>query len=88
MSGLSVTDYMKRLDQLASKSLTAPEILASASKRQPLRNLTDNKRTSDKPASAKVRAERNGSNSTEARSFGESPCARQGDSDANLAGVA
>ena len=60
MSSLSVADYMKRLDQLASKSLTAPEILASASKRQPLRNLTDNKRTSDKHsvAAAKVRAER------------------------------
>ncbi|GKY94829.1 hypothetical protein MPSEU_000448100 [Mayamaea pseudoterrestris] len=58
-TSLSVSDYMKRLDQLASKSLSAPEILAqSAGKRQPLRKVEVNQQqTRTSTAAAKANKE-------------------------------
>lgn len=55
MTSLSVDEYMKRLDQLASKSISAPELIAN--KRQPLQSLSSNQRTVER-TSAKVRTER------------------------------
>jgi hypothetical protein len=56
MMSLSVEDYMKRLDQLASMSVGTP---GSTTGRQPLRNLSvNNQRAAETEATQKVRAER------------------------------